>query len=574
MTYQIKCDEYVLYDHRDEELMVLEPTVKLGINTIGEASFNILKTHKFYGKLHNLKSVIEVKKDNFVLFRGRITNHSRDFNNMKRVDIEGALGYANDTLIPPFTFPDDFTLSEGDNPVEVLLNWVIDQHNAQVENFQKFKLGTVTVTDPNDVIVRSAEHYESTWEILRTRFFESSLGGYLCARYESDGTYIDYLSEFTLTNVQKIELTQNLLDLQNDTSTEETYTACLPVGAEIEVPEVVDDDGNVITEAYKYRLTLESLPDGDLTDDVVKRGNFIYSKSGVEQYGYICSPVDVTTWEDVTEVNNLKSKAVDWLTHEGIMLTNTITLTALDLNLTDEQIQTFRIYRNIIVNSKPHGLENAVYQLTELDIDILNPQNTTITIGDVQKSFTGESNRTNYENAQKIEQVAELTDEMNTDITEVQNQIVRTETSAVATATEIIFDALKEYVEVSNYTEFRETVEASLQILADQIDLNFTTTTTDISNVDGDLQQKFNLISKYMTFDINGITIGSNESPLKLSVDNDEIKFMKDGEIIGRWTGSDFYTGNIVVEVNERAQFGNFAFIPRSDGSLMFLKVG
>ena len=42
----------------------------------------------------------------------------------------------------------------------------------------------------------------------------------------------------------------------------------------------------------------------------------------------------------------------------------------------------------------------------------------------------------------------------------------------------------------------------------------------------------------------------------------------------GWWDGVDFHTGNIIVKVEERAQFGNFAFIPRSDGSLMFLKVG
>lgn len=37
--------------------------------------------------------------------------------------------------------------------------------------------------------------------------------------------------------------------------------------------------------------------------------------------------------------------------------------------------------------------------------------------------------------------------------------------------------------------------------------------------------------------------------------------------------GVDFHTGNIVVDVNERAQFGNFAAIPRSNGSLSWLKV-
>ena len=61
---------------------------------------------------------------------------------------------------------------------------------------------------------------------------------------------------------------------------------------------------------------------------------------------------------------------------------------------------------------------------------------------------------------------------------------------------------------------------------------------------------------------------------MTLELDNDMIKFKKNGVQFGWWDGVDFHTGNIVVEVNERAQFGNFAFVPRSDGSLMFLKVG
>jgi hypothetical protein len=81
---------------------------------------------------------------------------------------------------------------------------------------------------------------------------------------------------------------------------------------------------------------------------------------------------------------------------------------------------------------------------------------------------------------------------------------------------------------------------------------------------------------KYISFSGDtAITIGSGDSTITLEIDNTKgIVFKKNGVSFGRWDGNNFYTGNIVVEVNERAQFGNFAFIPRSDGSLSFLKVG
>ena len=60
---------------------------------------------------------------------------------------------------------------------------------------------------------------------------------------------------------------------------------------------------------------------------------------------------------------------------------------------------------------------------------------------------------------------------------------------------------------------------------------------------------------------------------MNLSLDNDLIIFKKNGQQFGWWDGVDFHTGNIVIDVTERAQFGNFAFVPRSNGSLSFMKV-
>ena len=69
------------------------------------------------------------------------------------------------------------------------------------------------------------------------------------------------------------------------------------------------------------------------------------------------------------------------------------------------------------------------------------------------------------------------------------------------------------------------------------------------------------------------IKIGSN-SAITLSIDNDRgIIFENNGVEFGSWDGTDFHTGNIIIDVREKAQFGNFAWVPRSDGSLMLLKV-
>ena len=56
----------------------------------------------------------------------------------------------------------------------------------------------------------------------------------------------------------------------------------------------------------------------------MKSGAVIYSKSAVEKYGRITA---VQKWDDVTEPENLKSKAMTLLAQDGVMLERTITVT-------------------------------------------------------------------------------------------------------------------------------------------------------------------------------------------------------------------------------------------------------
>ena len=134
-------------------------------------------------------------------------------------------------------------------------------------------------------------------------------------------------------------------------------------------------------------------------------------------------------------------------------------------------------------------------------------------------------------------------------------------------------DKLSDYVKGDAYDSFKTTVEAKMEVLESDITMKFNTVTESVNTVDSNVTTKFSELTKYIRFTNNGIEIGAGENELKLELDNDMIKFTKSGEPIGWWDGNDFHTGNLVVDVNEHAQFGNFAFVPRSDGSLMFLKV-
>ena len=587
--YKVNCDGYPLLDLRDENLILVNPKVKLEVNTIGEGSFTIHKNHPYYGKLKKKKSVFEVSDEIGVIFRGRMTEHTRDFYNGKAVDLEGAMAFFNDSLVPAYNFPEDhlenesyIEASESGNVVEYFLNWLLENHNSQVQDFQKFKLGIVTVSDPNNYITRSSANISKTWDVLKSKLFESSLGGYLCIRYEADGNYIDYLSEFTLTNTQEINFGKNLLDLKRTEDANETYSAIVPIGAEIEAELIaVDETGDELgeTTTAKVKLSLESVEDGAITDDIYKitfeNGlHALYSQSAVEEYGWICAPVSETTWSDVTEVQNLLSKGSEWLSTQGVMETETVEVTAADLHFTDSQIRSFRIYRKINVVTAPHDIDDN-YDLTKLDIDLLNPQNTKITVGETKLTLTDQNRNEHSDNIEKIEEVIKDVEANRTETTEVKKQMLIQSTTLINTCEELIMSALETFIETGDFSEFKQTIESQLTLMADQMELKFTETSTNIENVNGDLQETVTTLLKYFDFTLeNGLNIKAGENHMQLQIDNDIISFQKDGQQFGWWDGIDFHTGNIVVDVNERAQFGNFAFVPRSDGSLSFLKVG
>lgn len=145
---------------------------------------------------------------------------------------------------------------------------------------------------------------------------------------------------------------------------------------------------------------------------------------------------------------------------------------------------------------------------------------------------------------------------------------------------EILLQAKETLVGKDDFATYKEYVESQLSVTSDKIEASFKDVSGSVNDVAEKLPENFEEIIKHIRLSGAGIEIsgGTNESEdnrITLTLDNDNgIVFSKNGEAFGRWDGNNFYTGNIVIELHERAQFGNFAFIPRSDGSLSFLKVG
>ena len=555
--YQLFFNDLPIYDPRTEDLLVREPDVHLAVGAAGEVSFVIDDDHPHAGQLTKLKGILELRADGRPIFKGRIIRDTRDFNLSRQIEAEGLLACLNDSVIPPFVYPDDWEndpgyqeAHENGNVIEFFLRWLLDQHNSQVGPAQQIVLGDVTVADPNNYIARASDKHATTMETIRSKLAEL-LGGHLLADYSGENTILHYYGELPLTNTQVRRGVYGRLVSELDDST--TFTAIFPVG--------------------KDGLTLCELPDGQISPGYFKQGCIIYSQEAEEQYDGV-RVVRLEEWSDVTLAENLQTKALARLSEGGPLLTQTITVKAVDLGFDPEHgVSRFVVGRHVQIESGPHGF-SAVYPLMELDPDIMDPGNTSIVLGATIKSSTDFTQQAlNSAKEQLGRQSIELgkqTNELHTLTLSVETQI----TEALQTSENIVFSALDQYVETSNFEEFQSTVRSQFELLADQIILKFEESTSHTEEVDGDLQRTLETLAKYFEFGGDGLTIKAGDNTMTLTLDNDVIVFTKNGRQFGWWDGVDFHTGNIVIEVTERAQFGNFAFVPRSNGSLSFLKVG
>lgn len=555
--YQITYDHYILYDPRfataEDKLMITEPNVYLAVGKAGEMSFVLQPDHPYLDRLQRMQGVVSLLDDGVPVYRGRITKDNATYYGSRKITTEGLMACLNDSVIPPFSFPGDVeedeeyqTAAASGNVVDYFFRWILARHNAQVSEAQQIKPGVCTVTDSNNYIARSSTEYLPTMEVLTTRLPKSALGGHLLIRYEADGNYLDYYADLPLTNTQRVEYAANLLDIVSERDGTEIYTSILPVG--------------------KDGLTIADIADGDLTDDLVKDGLTVYSRSGVAAYGRINRYV---RWDDVTVVANLLAKAKASVSSAGLATQESITVQAVDLGWQDS-VQHFRVGRMTLLVSTPHGY-NAAYALMEIQPDILSPGNTRITLGATRQTYTGAQIDTDRETKEDMDrQREEIKSEMREETRQQLNQVTESTTQQITDVQQslnsIILAALQNYVETGEFGSYKEEMSSKLELLADQLNLTLTAITERIEDVNGDLQSKYSEVTKAFRFTADGLIIGESGNEILLRLDNDVMQFIRNNtpELMLTAAGVEAHQVKVTILI-----IGNVAFMADGSGDIV-----
>lgn len=494
--YSIACDGLPLYvPQMSEEYYLQSPILTQKVNLPDELQFTIDPTHPRYGTILRLASRVRVYRDGTLISVLRPLDNTMMMRRQEKWVCEGVIAWLKDAIIRPFAF-------QG-TPTELFTKF-LTEYNEQVSQAQQIAVGTVTVTDPNNNVVRSSDTYLTAYDAVQSRCVGSTLGGYLYVTYPSGVPTLHWLASAPDTSTQIIEFGENLTAFTLAVYGGETYTACVPLGAK-------DDDGNV--------LTIASVNDGK---------DYLVNDTLAASYGVIYAPTGETTWDDITIAANLKAKGLEWLTNIGSTVRERINLGALDLHNADTDVESFQFLDNILVKSTPHGL-SASYVLTEIKIPLNAPSATQITLGGERLSLIAELSHTQANAENRIDQI--YSDYVtNAEAAQIAVTQIENSTYIVQTAENIVLTALQAYTTTGDLETMLTTIRSEITQLADSVTFQFTETNQAISETQEGVSNEFNEIYSFIRLIASGIVIGKSTSPVKLKLSNDVLYFFTGDE--------------------------------------------
>lgn len=369
--YQIYADGVLIHDMRleDSTRTVLDPFLTVELNEPGSLEFKMLPDHIIYNALLKMKSIINVRDGSRSIFRGRVIADERDFNNEKTVTCEGMYGFFKDSIVRPH----EKTLQ-----LTSYIQWLVNNHNSQVEDAKKFFVGNVTVNDAWTELKFSSEDYVSTADVFTE--LADTYDGYFTTREVDNHSYLDFLSDSNTDSAQVISFGTNLLDLRKTISGEELFTVVIPVGG---VPDNSKDDKNI---------TIKSV-NGDK--------DYLELSASVGTYGRIVRYKD---WNDITDPTKLLHAAQAYLRDNAGLDVN-LEVSAVDLSLVYPNYDSIAVGERVRIISKPHEVDEY-FICTKIELDMLDPSNTIYNFGTMNKKLLSEKvSKTNNTLQQQINNV-------------------------------------------------------------------------------------------------------------------------------------------------------------------------
>lgn len=533
MSVQVYADDVLIYDPALDDTALIALSVTASTDKAGTATLTMPPGHPAYHAFTSYKTQVMVYRGAELLFRGRALYVEDDFYNRRTVTCEGERGYLHDSTRRPYLYQD---------APSAIFSDLITLHNAQVDAFKTFQVGTVDVTDPNNYIRLESESAEQTSDVIDK--LVERVGGYIVFTTNASGQrVINWLEAPNYKSNQAIEFGSNLIDFTRSGSDTDLATVIIPYGAK--------------DEETGERVTIESVNDGL---------DFIQDLDAVALRGVVSRPV---YWDDVTEPANLLAKAQKYLATSKLAISS-IELTAVDLSALDASIDTFEVGDKVRVRSEPHEVDED-FLLVSRTYDLLNPANDRVTLGKDIASLTGADVAGDRDVRSELHDVQRS---IKSDYTLGIAQAVESTQLTLSTLIQQTSEAIR--LEVSETYATNDMMESHISTamtqLADSFNFEFTKLQEVMDANDADARQQFEEIHKYIRFVDGNILLGESGNELVLRIENDRISFLDGGAEVAYFSNKQLHV--LDGYFFQSLRVGPIAFIPRENGNTSLVKVG
>lgn len=348
--YKVRLDGEYIYHPWSENLSITSGRLTQELNKNGSFDFSITPDNPRFQDIKRRKSIVEVIRfapgaGEEVIYRGCCLNDTDTMDWKREIQTDGDLMFLSDSVIRPYEMTG--TPSER-------LNYLIGQHNSQVDDFKKFQM--VTVSAVSDMKQRKQTEYCDTRTEL-DKLIED-FGGRIQTRVAEDGTIcIDYLFDQD-EHEQALRIGENIIDITRHVKSEEIVTRVIPLGTSYDgVPTTIASVNNGL--------------------------DYIQDDEAINEFGIITKAVE---FPDIDVPSQLLQAGKDYLASRAAA-SITIELTAVDLADMGADIEAINVGDWVPCVAEAFGIKMTM-QASKKVTDLLKPNNSKITLGSVLSTYT------------------------------------------------------------------------------------------------------------------------------------------------------------------------------------------
>ena len=231
----------------------------------------------------------------------------------------------------------------------------------------------------------------------------------------------------------------------------------------------------------------------------------------------------------------------------------------------ETSVDEIRVFEYVQVTSEPHDIDTMAL-ITKQSIDLLNPQNNTLTFGFSYQTFTDKQFQSD-----KVLKEIKADYVVNEQVSEVRDSVTALSSNIEQTAEQIRTEVAETYVSTGALDSYKSEVSTQFTQTSTDYTYLFNQLDTYVQTLDGDTQAQFIEIQKYIRFKDGNIELGDSTSQIKLVLENDIIKFEQNGVPVAYIDNNTLYITD--GQFLNSLRIGNFAFTPRANGNLSFGKV-